>query len=448
MFNREAWDETRCFLAPDLIKKINFDLSFASMDNLSEALHNLIWTLEQEKQSILNNKYALAFNTTQNAFSATIDIVKSTTSMALDRLISLSNGICSLSELDSRHNSSETNFETLDDPLQMTADLESHKSAIEGNLFPAIGLGVAVVIDRKDLLTTHVSNALLRATKKLLVSQRKDSMLLYLASMADYARRAVDIWRKTLYTFSVEHHELAPLSHSVSPKTLQNLKKVLINLHLTQHDKTHLAAALLDKSHIEITTKRSKDCDRGEGRGDGGSCRCKIRTLSVYIPIPGSTSGCLAAHRVSQDVLMDSQINSPFIFMSDLKEAIVMTPERVQSEGGEHLRKDYAVLRHKPIRLPRGEVALLLPKDHIFFPLLDTNRKFNIECLNTSHNTSFIQHVGILTVTRGILAISRYIFILQNLELHNLFPRNCDYRGAEGYMGTIALCRTQEKKHY
>ena len=147
-------------------------------------------------------------------------------------------------------------------------------------------------------------------------------------------------------------------------------------------------------------------------------------------------------------MLKDGQINSPFIFMSDLKEAIVMTPERVQSEGGEHLRKDYAVLRHKPIRLPRGEVALLLPNDHIFFPLLDTNRKFNIECLNTSHNTSFIQHVGILTVTRGILAISRYIFILQNLELHNLFPRNCDYRGAEGYMGTIALCRTQKKKHY
>ena len=104
MFNRDAWDETRCFLAPDLIKKINFDLSFSSMDNLSEALHNLIWTLEQEKLSILNNKYALSFNTTQNAFSATIDIVKSTTTMALNRLNALSNGICSLAELDSRHN--------------------------------------------------------------------------------------------------------------------------------------------------------------------------------------------------------------------------------------------------------------------------------------------------------------------------------------------------------
>ena len=96
--------------------------------------------------------------------------------------------------------------------------------------------------------------------------------------------------------------------------------------------------------------------------------------------------------------------------MSNLDESIVMTPETVQSEGGDHLRKDYAVLRHKPIRLPRGEVALLLPKDHIFFPILDTNRMFNIECLNTSGNTSYIQHVGILTVTRGILAISRYIF--------------------------------------
>ena len=167
---------------------------------------------------------------------------------------------------------------------------------------------------------------------------------------------------------------------------------------------------LLDKAHIEITTKRSEDCDKGEGRGDGGSCRCKIRTLSVYIPIPGSTSGCLAAHRVSKDVLMDSQINSPFIFMSNLEESIVMTPDTVQSEGGDHLRRDYAVLRHKPIRLPRGEVALLLPKDHIFFPIMDTNRMFNIECLNTSGNTSYIQHVGILTVTRGILAISRYLF--------------------------------------
>ena len=243
-----------------------------------------------------------------------------------------------------------------------------------------------------------------------MVSQRKDSMLLYLASMSDYARRAVDIWRKTLYTFSVEHHALAPLSHSVSPETLQNLKKVLINLHLTQHDKTHLAAALLDKSHIEITTKRSKDCDKGEGRGDGGSCRCKIRTLSVYIPIPGSTSGCLAAHRVSKDVLMDSQVNSPFIFMSNLEESIVMTPDTVQSGGGDHRKRDYAVLRHKPIRLPRGEVALLLPKDHIFFPIMNSNRMFNIECLNTSGNTSYIQHVGILTVTRGILAISRYLF--------------------------------------
>ena len=89
------------------------------MDNLSEALHNLIWTLEQEKLSILNNKYALSFNTTQNAFSATIDIVKSTTSMALNRLISLSNGICSLAELDSRHNGNETNLDTLDDPLPL-----------------------------------------------------------------------------------------------------------------------------------------------------------------------------------------------------------------------------------------------------------------------------------------------------------------------------------------